>query len=189
MQNWETTLATHYHLALYTVGIFKKPADDRANEGFHIRNDPLLKLVDSTHGMIARSGYDGEPGPVSWGIQVYPRFYIEQGDGYSPSTLSVWRDLESAFAFIYFGLHAEALALGREWFKKPEWPPYVFWWVKAGDSPTWTEAVVRHEYLHDKGPSAFAFNFKTAFDAGGLGFEINLEHAKEIAHSNSSTKK
>ena len=52
-------MATQYNLALYTFGIFKKPAGDAANEGFHIRNDPSLKLVDGTHGMIARSGYDG----------------------------------------------------------------------------------------------------------------------------------
>ena len=181
MQNWETTLAIQYNLALYTFGIFKKPAGDAANEGFHIRSDPLLKLVDSTHGMIARSGYDGEPGPVSWGIQVYPRFYVEQGDRYSPSTLSVWRDLESVFAFVYFGLHAEALAHGREWFKKPEWPPYVFWWINAGERPTWADVVKRHEYLHDHGPSAFAFNFKNAFDAEGKSLELDRARAKLIA--------
>ena len=79
-----------YQLALYTFGIFKKPSDATANDGFHLRNDPILELVDRSPGMIARSGYEGDPGPASWGKQVYPRFYVEQGDGYSPSTLSVW---------------------------------------------------------------------------------------------------
>ena len=164
-----------HHLALYTFGIFKKPAADVANDGFHLRNDPLLKLVDQTHGMITRSGYANESGPESWGTQVYPRFYIEQGDGFSPSTLSIWRDLESVFAFTYFGLHAEALAHGRAWFKKPEWPPYVLWWIEAGEQPTWTDSVLRHEHLHDTGPSAFAFNFKNAFDAKGK--SVTLDHA------------
>ena len=181
MRNWETTLATQYNLALYTFGIFKKPSDDKVNEGFHIRNDPLLKLVDSTPGMIARSGYDGEPGPTSWGMQVYPRFYVEQGDGWSPSTLSVWRNLESVFAFVYFGLHAEALAQGREWFQKPERPPYVFWWIKAGDNPTWADGVKRLEYLHDLGPSAFAFNFKNSFDAEGKSVDLDRSRAKMFA--------
>ena len=170
-----------HHLALYTFGIFKKPAADVANDGFHLRNDPLLKLVDQTHGMIARSGYANEPGPESWGTQVYPRFYIEQGDGFSPSTLSIWRDLESVFAFTYFGLHAEALVHGRAWFKKPEWPPYVLWWIKAGEQPTWAEAVLHHEYLHDTGPSAFAFNFKHAFDAEGKSVALDHARAKLIA--------
>ena len=170
-----------HHLALYTFGIFKKPAADVANDGFQLRNDPLLKLVDQTPGMIARSGYTNEPGPESWGIQVYPRFYIEQGDGFSPSTLSIWRDLESVFAFTYFGLHAEALAHGREWFKKPEWPPYVLWWIKAGEHPNWADGVLRHELLHDTGPSAFAFNFKYAFDAKGKSVILDHAYAKLIA--------
>ena len=181
-------MAPLHHLALYTFGIFIKPAEDRANEGFQRRNDPLLALADQTPGMIARSGYAGDPGPESWGLQVYPRFYVEKGDGYSPSTLSVWRDLESAFAFIYFGLHAEALAHGREWFKKPEWPPYVFWWVKAGAYPTWADGVRRHEYLHDNGPSAHAFTFKNAFDALDNATEVDLARAKQIANESISLK-
>ena len=93
----------------------------------------------------------------------------------------MWRDLESVFAFTYFGLHAEALAHGREWFQKPEWPPYVLWWMKAGDQPTWAEGVARHEYLHDHGPSAFAFNFKNSFNAEGKSFELDRARAKLIA--------
>ena len=174
-------MAATHHLALYTFGIFAKPADDKANEGFQRRNDPLLELVNKAPGMIARSGYAGEAGPESWGAQIYPRFYVEQGDGWSPSTLSTWRDLESAFAFIYFGLHAEALAHGREWFQKPQWPPYVFWWVTAGQYPTWTEAVKRHEYLHDHGQSAHSFNFKNAFDASGNAYQLDRARAKQIA--------
>lgn len=170
-----------HHLALYTFGIFKKPAADPANDGFQLRNDPLLKRVDQSPGIIARSGYANEAGPESWGIQVYPRFYTEQGDGFSPSTLSVWRDLESVFAFTYFGLHAEALAHGREWFKRPEWPPYVLWWINAGEQPTWVEAVLRHEYLHDHRPSAFAFNFKNAYDAKGKNVTLDQAFAKLIA--------
>ena len=170
-----------YNLALYTFGIFKMPADDQANEGFRTRNDPVLNLVDQTPGMIARSGYEGDPGPASWGKQVYPRFYVEQGDGWSPSTLSKWSDLESVFAFTYFGLHAEALAHGREWFEKPKWPPYVLWWIKVGENPTWADGVARHEHLHDHGPSAFAFNFKTAFDSSGKILAIDLARARQVA--------
>jgi hypothetical protein len=163
-------------LALYTFGIFSKPADDPANDGFHRRNDPVLALVDKAPGLIARSGYEGDPGPMSWGTQVYPGFYVETGDGWCPSTLSVWQDMESAVAFSYSGLHAEALAHGREWFRKPEWPPYAAWWIKEGHFPDWAEAVARHEYLHDNGPSPHVFDFKAAFDASG--HETKLDRAK-----------
>ena len=178
-----------HHAALYTFGIFNKPSVDTANVGFHLRNDPILALVDKAAGIIARSGYAGEPGPESWSTQVYPRFYIEKGDSYSPSTLSVWQDLESVFAFSYFGLHAEALAHGREWFQKPQWPPYVLWWIRAGEQINWADGVHRHEHLHDHGPSAYAFNFKNAFDAGGKITEVDLARAKKIAKSGSATLK
>jgi hypothetical protein len=163
-------------LALYTFGIFLRPADHPANDGFQRRNDPILALVDKSPGLIARSGYEDDPGPLSWGPQVYPRFYVEAGDGWCPSTLSVWEDMEHAMAFSYFGLHAEALAHGREWFRKPEWPPYAAWWVEDGKFPSWTDAVARHEHLHDHGPSPDVFNFKASFDASGR--EMKMDRAK-----------
>jgi hypothetical protein len=75
--------------------------------------------------------------------------------------------MESALAFSYFGPHAEALSHGREWFRKPEWPPYAAWWIEDGKTPIWAEAVARHEQLHDHGPSPHVFNFKAAFDEKG----------------------
>jgi hypothetical protein len=167
-------------LALYTFGIFAKPASDPLNDGFHQRNDAVLALADTAAGFIARSGYDGDPGPDSWGEQVYPRFYIEQGDGWCPSTLSLWESMEAAMAYAYLGLHAEALAHGREWFLKPEWPPYAVWWVEEGVYPTWSEAVVRHEHLHDHGPTPFSFSFKDAFDRDGRPVRIDSDKVRKL---------
>ena len=127
--------------ALFTFGIFREPAEHPANDGFHLRNDPILSAVEESDGFVARSGYDGEPGPASWGTQVYPEFYVERGDGWSPETLSLWEDLESIAAFSYHGLHAEALRLGRNWMVTPEWPPYVLWWVAPDQRPEWPTAT------------------------------------------------
>lgn len=154
-------------MALYTFGMFEKPSDDPANDGFHALNDPVLRLVDRAEGLIARSGYASDPGPASWGPEVYPRFYKERGDGWSPATLSLWTDLEALFSFTYSGLHAVALRRGREWFQKPDWPPLVMWWHSDQGYPTWAEGVRRHEHLHDAGPSPTAFNFKAPFDESG----------------------
>ena len=154
-------------LALYTFGVFIKPAQHSDNNGFHELNDRIFPLVDNAAGFVRRSGYHDEPGPVSWGEQVFPRFYDEKGDGWSPSTLSLWRDIEAAMAFSYFGLHAVALNRGHGWFVKPYWPPYAVWWVGCDHSPSWAEAVQRHEELHKTGPTASAFNFKKPFNANG----------------------
>ena len=49
-------------------------------------------------------------------MQVYPRFYVENGDGRWSSTLSLWVDIESLMAFTYSGIHAEALRHASDWF-------------------------------------------------------------------------
>jgi hypothetical protein len=173
-------------LALYTFGVFARSADDPANADFHFLNDQILPQVDKAIGFIRRSGYDSEAGTKSWGTQIFPHFYKELGDGWAPSTLSLWVDMESAMAFSYYGLHAVALKRGREWFTKPEWPPYSAWWVDVDDTPEWSDAVKRHLYLHDHGPTKVAFNFKSAFDPQGQSTSINPKKIKLIAEQNSA---
>ena len=100
-------------LALYTFGQFLKPAQDAANDGFHALNDPVMASVDAAPGLIARSGYASDDGTAPWGPEIYPRFYRDRGDGWSPATLSLWTDLGAVAAFTYSGLHAAAMRQGR----------------------------------------------------------------------------
>ncbi|RWM39930.1 DUF3291 domain-containing protein [Mesorhizobium sp.] len=166
-------------IALYTFGTFRAPASDPVNQGFHDRNDRNFQVAELSEGFVARSGYQDEPGPESWGVQVFPRFYVERGDGWSPSTLSLWEDLASPMAFSYAGVHAESMRHGREWFDKPAWPPYALWWVDLDHVPTWSVAVVRHEFLHDNGPGPFAFDFKMPFDEHGRPTVIDRELVRQ----------
>lgn len=168
-------------LALYTFGMFTNPAEDPANDGFHELNDPIFDLADGTAGMIARSGYAAEPGLGSWGPEVYPKFYRDQGDGWSPATLSLWTDLEALFSFTYFGLHAAALKRGREWFETPSWPPLAMWWHVDPSPPSWADGVVRHEYLHEHGPTSFAFDFKAPFDETGAPTKLDKARIHELS--------
>jgi hypothetical protein len=154
-------------LAIYNFGMFRTPAESPINQGFRDREPVNFEAAARAPGFIARSGYPDEPGPQSWGEQVYPRFYIDRGDGWAPSTLSLWTDLESLMAFAYSGVHAEALKHASDWFMPKAWPPYVIWWVPAAHRPDWQEAVARFERLHDLGPTPEAFTFKSPFDAQG----------------------
>jgi len=163
-------------LALYNFSMFRVPSDQPANRGFHDRNDRNFQIAEASDGFIARSGYADEPGPESWGEQVYPRFHVDNGDGWAPSTLSLWRDLASPMAFSYAGFHAETMRHGREWFPHQDWPPYVLWWVEA--RPEWRDGVQRLEHLHDHGASAVAFSFKEAFDAEGRPVAIDRAEVK-----------
>lgn len=173
-----------HRLALYTFGVFRKPMSDPANDGFFALDERIFPIVDGAAGMIDRSGYAEEPDKPMWGAHIFPRFYVERGDGTSPSTLSLWVDAEAAMAFAYFGLHAEALKRGREWFVDPQWPPYVAWWVAGGHTPTWREATGRLELLHDRGPTAEAFSFKSPFDVAGRPMTLDRDRIKRYVADN-----
>ncbi len=168
-------------LALYTFGLFRTPADDPANDGFYALNDLVFDEVDTAPGFIARSGYAMDDGTTPWGSEVYPPFYQERGDGWSPATLSLWEDLESILAFTYGGLHKTAVKRGSEWFQDGAWPPLVLWWHKTQPAcPTWAEGVERYMRLHTHGPTATAFSFKTAFTLDGRPLQVDSQRVRAL---------
>lgn len=173
-------------LAVYNFGMFRERADSPSNQGFRDREPVNFDAVERAPGFIARAGYAGEPCRESWGIQVYPRFYIEQGDGSAPSTLSLWSDIEYLMAFTYSGVHAEALRHASDWFVPKSWPPYVLWWVQEGHRPDWSEAVARFELLHDHGPTHEAFTFKSPYDTCGKPRVIDKEAVKRLITARSA---
>ena len=103
-------------LAVYNFRMFRERAASPSNQGFHDREPANLAAVERAPGFIGRAGYESEPDRESWGVQVFPRFYVERGDGGAPSTLSLWVDIESLMAFTYSGIHAEALRHASDWF-------------------------------------------------------------------------
>jgi len=154
-------------VALYTFGQFIHPSEYASNDGFHSRNEAVLDFIERAPGFIARSGYASDPGPESWGQEIYPRFRQENGDDWVPATLSVWQDLSSPWRATYTGIHLEALKHGRKWFQKGDWPPYVLWWIADGHHLNWQQGVQKLEELADNGPTFSAFNFANAFDQHG----------------------
>lgn len=173
-----------HHLAIYNFGIHVAALGDPAIDGF-VNREPLnFEAANRARGFVARSGYDGEPGPKSWGVQVFPRFLDGSGRESGPSSLSLWDSIESLMAFSYSGIHAEALKHARRWNVRQQWPPLVLFWLEAGQRPEWSEAVMRFEYLADDGPSAQAFTFKQAFDPHGLPHQIDRSLVREIAREN-----
>ena len=169
-------------LAIYNFGMFREPADSAVNQGFRDLETPNFLAAERAVGFVGRAGYADESGQPSWGEQVYPRFYVERGDGGSPSTLSLWQSLECLFAFAYSGIHAEAIRRASDWFVEKQWPAYVLWWAEG--IPDWRQAVMRFERLHDRGPSPEAFNFKTPFDQHGAPTAIDREAVRRLVRKN-----
>lgn len=173
-------------LAIYNFGMFRERAESPANQGFRDREAINFNAAKHARGFIGRAGYDDEPAEESWGVRVFPRFYVERGDGSAPSVLSLWFDIESLMAFVYSGVHAEALRHASEWFVPKDWPPYVLWWVAEGYRPDWREAIARFELLHDRGPGPEAFTFKSPFDAHGRPTVVDKEVVRRLAAASSS---
>lgn len=144
-------------LALYTFGQFLKPADDPANDAFHAINDPIFARLAEAPGFIGHAAYEDAPGHWDGGPQVWPRWYVERGDGWAPATLSLWRGGAAARAFTEGGLHGVAMARARDWFAQGPWPGHAAWWVPEAHRPGWPEAILRYEHLADHGPTEHAF--------------------------------
>lgn len=176
------------NLALYTFGLFIKPAEHEANDGFHQRNDVILANMEGTPGFIARSGYDDDPVEDLWGEQVYPHFYVEQGDGWAPSTLSLWNSPEAVMAFTYSGLHGQAVRMGHHWFQRGDWPPLVMWWVEKDVRPNWVQGVDRFERLHRDGPTRDAFSMKHLFGPDGRPISVDTARLRALKPSDSPVK-
>ncbi len=139
-----------------------------------------MAAADRAPGLIARSGYVSDGDASSWGREVYPRFHVARGDGWSPATLSLWTDIEAPFAFSYSGLHRQAMRRGPMWFRAGKWPPLVLWWHKGAGHPVWAQGARRLEHLHDHGASPEAFTFRAPYDAAGASTRLDQARIRSL---------
>lgn len=152
----------------------KRPYGDPLVAGFEAQTPPVFQKAEGAPGFINRArevddrvhltNFERDWG--NWGRFTVPRFY---DGGYTTasdtraSTLSLWESVEAVRDFVYSGLHRSALQLREQWFRKPQWPTYAMWWVADDVVPSWADACLRLEHLHDHGPTEFAFNFGRIF--------------------------
>ena len=169
-------------VAFYTFGILHESMEHPQTKGFRDRLPFVFAGAENSEGFVGRAPRPSEePGP-RWGErQTHPRFFFEDRHPGAPATISLWDDLESVYAFAYNGRHAEALGKREEWFRKPEWPTYVAWWVVVDHIPTREEGATHLEHLHDHGSTYYAFDFKTLFSADGQPCRMDRDRIRERA--------
>jgi hypothetical protein len=154
-------------LAFLTLGPLLEPRTHERSKGFFDRIPEIFEAAERNEGFISRSVRDPDSGLYGWGNPVCPTFVSQDLHEHLVHTLSLWRDLESVYAFAYSDLHADALRHRREWFAEPKCPIYVAWWAADEHTPSVGEATDRLEQLHAEGPTPAAFNFKRPFDPHG----------------------
>lgn len=144
-----------YQLPQVNIGRIKAPLDDPQMAGFMGRLDEINRLADDSPGFVWRLQTDA-------GNATYFRPY---GDERLLMNMSVWESVESLRNYVYKTAHAELLRQRQAWFEKLTSVYLTLWWVPRGHVPSIDEAKERLAYLEEHGPTEFAFNFRTVFEA------------------------
>jgi hypothetical protein len=146
-----------WHLAQVNVGRLVAPKGDARVAPFFEALDRVNALADAWPGFLWRlkdeSGNATEIKPTS-----DPLFIVN---------MSLWRDAESLFAYVYRSGHAPEMGRRREYFERFSGAHLALWWVPAGHIPTVDEALSRLWRLDRYGPTAEAFTFKARFPTPG----------------------
>jgi hypothetical protein len=152
-------MAESWHLAQINVGRLVAPPDDPRVKPFMDALDRINALADASPGFVWR--LQSESGNAT-DIQTSddPLFILN---------MSVWRDADALFAFVYRSAHTPEMARRREYFARFDGAYQALWWVPAGTTPTIEDGLSRLWRLDRFGPAPQAFTFKARFPAPGLG--------------------
>ena len=165
-------------IAFYTFGILREPFGHEQVQPFFDRVPTVFEAAENTEGFIDQLTTSGRS-PDFYDERKYPGSSPDSPGARAPATLSLWTELESVYAFAYRGPHGEAFRKRKEWFVKAEWPTYVAWWVDDDHVPTHEEAIERQKYIHENGPTPYAFDFRTPFDKAGSSTRLSRRKIEE----------
>ncbi|GAB5470825.1 MAG: DUF3291 domain-containing protein [Rhodospirillales bacterium] len=148
---------TQWVLAQINVGRLAANHDDPQVAGFFAALDEINALADRSPGFIWRLQTEaGNATDVM--MTVDPRLILN---------LSVWRDPEALFEFVYRSAHTPVMAQRRNWFERFEGAYQALWWVPADHYPTAEEGLAKLWHLDRFGPTRLAFTFKARFPKPG----------------------
>lgn len=150
-----------YHLAQLNIATFRQPMDHPVNADFINNLDHVNATAEAQPGFVWRLIGEGND---AMDVRLFE----------NPNTivnLSVWKDIESLFEFVYQNpAHRDIMRRRKEWFDKMDLH-MVLWWVPAGHEPTPAEAKGRLERLKETGPTPEAFTFKRSYPAPSVPVE------------------
>jgi hypothetical protein len=153
------------HIAPMNVGtILYETADPRMAD-FMNNLDRINALAETTPGFVWRLTGEGN-NATDIRPAADPMFLVN---------MSVWKNVEALFDYVYRSDHRAFMVRRREWFAKPEGPYLVLWWVEEGHVPGVEEGLARLRYLAEHGPTPYAFTFKTVFPEVAAPVDLNPE--------------
>lgn len=144
-----------WHLAQINIGRLVAPAGDPRVQPFFDALDRVNALADGHPGFVWRLQDDSGNATA---LQPTP-------DPLLAVNMSVWRDADALFDFVYRSAHTVVMARRRDYFDRFDGAYQALWWVSAGHIPTIDEGLARLWQLDRYGPSPNAFTFKARFPA------------------------
>ena len=150
---------TGWQLAQINVGTLQRPEGDPKVHDFFANLERINALAEASDGFVWR--FVGEEGGNATDIRPAP-------DNLFIVNMSVWRDADALFAFVYRSAHTPIMARRREFFQRPQGAFQALWWVETGHRPSVDEGLAKLWLLERYGPSPLAFGFKSQFPVPGL---------------------
>jgi hypothetical protein len=138
------------YLAQVNISRMLAPIDSPLMEGFVSNLDRINALAEASEGFIWRLR-DETNNATS--IRIFD-------DDFLIVNMSVWKNMEALYQFVYRSNHLEMIRQRREWFEKMPEMHLALWFVPAGHLPTVAEATERLTYLRNNGETPFAFTLK-----------------------------
>jgi Domain of unknown function (DUF3291) len=151
-------MIAEWHLAQINIGRLVAPRGDARVQPFFDALDRINTLADASPGFV-------------WRLQD------ESGNAmdinYSPDPLlavnmSVWRDPDALFDFVYRSAHTPVMAQRKDYFQRFSGAYQALWWIAPGTVPTVNDGLSRLWLVDKFGPCPQAFTFKTRFPAPGF---------------------
>lgn len=151
-------MSTGWHLAQVNIGRLVAPEGDPRVQPFFDALDAVNAIADASPGFVWRLVGEGNN---ATDLRPTP-------DPLLAVNMSVWRDADALFAFVYRSAHTPVMVRRREFFGRFDGAYQALWWIPAGEIPTLSDAFARLWMLDRYGPTPHAFTFKTRFPAPGL---------------------
>ena len=145
------------HLAEINIGRLRAAKGDPQVQPFFDALDRVNALAEASDGFVWRLVGDGND---ATDLQPAP-------DPLLIVNMSVWRDAEALFEFVYRSAHTPVMAQRRGWFDQLGSSHQALWWVPAGTEPSVADGFHRLWLIEHYGPSPMAFTFKARFPAPG----------------------
>ena len=142
-----------FYLAQVNIAKMLAPLESPDMKEFVANLGKINSLADGSDGFVWRLKEDGDDATA---IRIF-------GDGFLLVNLSVWKDPDTLYRYIYKTAHAEMMKRRKEWFEKMHERHTALWYVSKGELPTVTDAEERLVHIRNNGETPYAFSFKKRF--------------------------